>query len=421
MESLTTFIKQKRHNKSKRHSALVGNHLSPIEAAAAADLQSSNNESTTHDTKSSRNRTTCWHRLTWVNEPNTPPKPTFCSLHPRSPLAVFWSALIFVLVAVLIFILPLEIGFQHTTPPGADIVSTFYSIFVVVAFYLDIVVNFNCAYLNKDRKLITNSYQVAIHYMKGWLVLDLLSTVPSSILMLSNSNINNESTLEGSLNLFKVLKLLRLAKSIVAFRAFTSSRRNDSGILNMCAQLSLTRFHPSTKRLMTLGLVACLVLHWYACMWHFIGEVSQKHRVNNETMSSWIEVAVENRMFGNQLGERYIWSLYWSTTTLTTVGYGDISATNHIEAGFLVFVLMSGVFFYATLLGSVADHLGKVAVGAVGFAFAGVLCLFQKYQLHLTHGAFSFSFSPFLLLSQGHATWWSRKLDYARKNCLLSS
>ena len=71
-----------------------------------------------------------------------------------------------------------------------------------------------------------------------------------------------------------------------------------------------------------------------------------------------IDVAVDNQFFESALSDRYIWSLYWSTTTLTTVGYGDISATNSIEAGFLVFVLMSGVFFYATLLGSVAEHIG---------------------------------------------------------------
>ena len=45
---------------------------------------------------------------------------------------------------------------------------------------------------------------------------------------------------------------------------------------------------------------------------------------------------------------RYIWSLYFSITTMTTVGYGDISATNQYEAIFLMGGMIIGIFFMYT-------------------------------------------------------------------------
>lgn len=44
-------------------------------------------------------------------------------------------------------------------------------------------------------------------------------------------------------------------------------------------------------------------------------------------------------------------SLYWAFTTLTTVGYGDISAHTQWEKGFSVIMLMAGAAVFAMLVG----------------------------------------------------------------------
>ena len=40
-------------------------------------------------------------------------------------------------------------------------------------------------------------------------------------------------------------------------------------------------------------------------------------------------------------GRRYIWSVYWALTTLTTVGYGDIIPANDAERLYAMIALMA--------------------------------------------------------------------------------
>ena len=49
---------------------------------------------------------------------------------------------------------------------------------------------------------------------------------------------------------------------------------------------------------------------------------------------------------------RYIWSLYWSITTLATVGYGDLHAYGPIEAGFILIYMLFGIILNAYILGT---------------------------------------------------------------------
>jgi hypothetical protein len=50
-------------------------------------------------------------------------------------------------------------------------------------------------------------------------------------------------------------------------------------------------------------------------------------------------------------------AFYWTVTTITTVGYGDISAYNVEERIFCSIIMIIGVFLYSYTIGSLSTLL----------------------------------------------------------------
>jgi hypothetical protein len=54
---------------------------------------------------------------------------------------------------------------------------------------------------------------------------------------------------------------------------------------------------------------------------------------------------------------KYINSLYWTVTTLTTIGYGDLKGFTMIEYGFTMFVEFISVAFVSYVMGAISSQL----------------------------------------------------------------
>jgi hypothetical protein len=62
--------------------------------------------------------------------------------------------------------------------------------------------------------------------------------------------------------------------------------------------------------------------------------------------------------FGSDLASRdtlYVTSLYWTITTITTVGYGDIGGSNTLERLFCCIVMLIGVVSFSYVNGVLAS------------------------------------------------------------------
>ena len=63
----------------------------------------------------------------------------------------------------------------------------------------------------------------------------------------------------------------------------------------------------------------------------------------------------------HEMFHRYITALYWSFATITTVGYGDVSATTVAERAFAILAVISGGLLFSMLVAQMSHLLNKMS------------------------------------------------------------
>ena len=95
----------------------------------------------------------------------------------------------------------------------------------------------------------------------------------------------------------------------------------------------------SIERLLMFIFGASLIIHILSCLWVFFCGFFE----GDTEGTTFIDVKYKSLM----KGEQYLTSLYFIITTFSTVGYGDISASNNIEMILCIFAMIAGVAAFA--------------------------------------------------------------------------
>ena len=93
--------------------------------------------------------------------------------------------------------------------------------------------------------------------------------------------------------------------------------------------------------------ILVLVNHWCACVWLALGWMPA------EGLPTWSRVLRQEAIAGtssyddSKEFEAYFTSWYWALTTMSTIGYGDVSPTNVLERVFACLVMLFGNVVFA--------------------------------------------------------------------------
>jgi hypothetical protein len=80
-------------------------------------------------------------------------------------------------------------------------------------------------------------------------------------------------------------------------------------------------------------------------------------RMRDNGLLPWLVVEFGDDYDSSPLGQRYLAAFYWSFTTMSTVGYGDITATTSMERMFAIVSMITGSFFFSVIMTHVMTEL----------------------------------------------------------------
>jgi len=237
----------------------------------------------------------------------------------NSKVKVVWSVL------QIISILSASIVFSYRITYGQYAADTFYWLIIFI-FAADIYFGFSSG-VKVRLHVIDDRAGIARNYMRSWFTVDLLAAIPfTSISMLLLGDHLDSGFASPVMMIDSLLPLLKLSKAGSLFKEL---------------QFNLG-LNPSWMRLLVFGFWFAFAVHLMALGWIVIGAAEA----------------------GRIAIDQYIRSLYWCTTTIATIGYGDYypDHSKNAQIIYAICVQIVGVAMFGYIIGNIASIIANLDV-----------------------------------------------------------
>jgi hyperpolarization activated cyclic nucleotide-gated potassium channel 2 len=203
------------------------------------------------------------------------------------------------------------------------------------------VINFRLAYYDEtsDAMVIISS-KIAKNYLKGWFVPDLLSTIPFESAFDLFFNAGGETSYVRILKISRILRVFRLLR-LPKFKVYIARIIDVLGI------------SPWSLEMLGTMILFTLITHWIACAYWYLCTV-----LEGET---WYDLLNLRDDFA---GRQYLVTLYWTLTTTSTTGYGDIVPSNAKERVMAIFIMVIGATLYLYSVSRISELIGTFDVSS---------------------------------------------------------
>ncbi|XP_028842854.1 potassium voltage-gated channel subfamily H member 6a isoform X2 [Denticeps clupeoides] len=225
---------------------------------------------------------------------------------------------------------------------------------VDVMFIIDILINFRTTYVNRNDEVVSQPSRIAQHYFKGWFLIDIVAAIPFDLLIFrSGSDEPQTTTLIGLLKTARLLRLVRVARKLDRYSEYGAAVL----FLLMC----------------TFALIA----HWLACIWYAIGNVERHGSARVGGMRiGWLDNLADqigkqyndsDVTSGPSIKDKYVTALYFTFSSLTSVGFGNVSPNTNPEKIFSICVMLIGSLMYASIFGNVSAIIQRLYSGTARY------------------------------------------------------
>ncbi|KAL0123184.1 hypothetical protein PUN28_007654 [Cardiocondyla obscurior] len=272
-----------------------------------------------------------------------------------SPFKAVWDWIILLLVMYTAIFTPYVAAFVLSDPDYNSRKNKKYSddpiviidFIVDVTFIVDIIINFRTTFVNSNDEVVSHPGKIAVHYLKGWFIIDLVAAIPFDLLLVG-SDTDETTTLIGLLKTARLLRLVRVARKIDRYSEYGAAV------------------------LLLLMATFALIAHWMACIWYAIGNAE---RPGLKSKVGWLDILANdthqyyyhNNTGGPSIKSRYITALYFTFSSLTSVGFGNVAPNTDAEKIFTIIVMLIGSLMYASIFGNVSAIIQRLYSGTARY------------------------------------------------------
>ncbi|KAL0123178.1 hypothetical protein PUN28_007654 [Cardiocondyla obscurior] len=279
-----------------------------------------------------------------------------------SPFKAVWDWIILLLVMYTAIFTPYVAAFVLSDPDYNSRKNKKYSddpiviidFIVDVTFIVDIIINFRTTFVNSNDEVVSHPGKIAVHYLKGWFIIDLVAAIPFDLLLVGSDtdelglDKDETTTLIGLLKTARLLRLVRVARKIDRYSEYGAAV------------------------LLLLMATFALIAHWMACIWYAIGNAE---RPGLKSKVGWLDILANdthqyyyhNNTGGPSIKSRYITALYFTFSSLTSVGFGNVAPNTDAEKIFTIIVMLIGSLMYASIFGNVSAIIQRLYSGTARY------------------------------------------------------
>ncbi|RWS11147.1 potassium voltage-gated channel subfamily H member 7-like protein, partial [Dinothrombium tinctorium] len=290
-----------------------------------------------------------------------------------SPFKALWDWFILILVIYTAIFTPYTaafLSFPHNQPKhyeasfnqtsgrasrsGSSSIDIYQAIDIAVdiMFLIDIIINFRTTYISGTDEVVSAPKKIAIHYLRGWFIIDVVAAIPFDVIFLIHGTGSDDTTttLTGLLKTARLLRLVRVARKIDRYSEYGAAV------------------------LLLLVAAFALVAHWLACIWYAIGNAERS--IPGNPRIGWLDHLANDTLQpydddgyggGPSRKSKYITALYFTFSSLTSVGFGNVSPTTNMEKVFCITVMLVGSLMYASIFGNVSAIIQRLYSGTARY------------------------------------------------------